>query len=427
MTAYHSSNLSDSSNQDSYVPVEVLIIGAGQAGLAMSYCLKQRNISHILLERGQIAQRWRSESWDSLRLLTPNDQTNLPAWPYQGDQPEGFMPVSRYISLLEDYAQSFEAPILTETAVELLSKSGRQFYIHSAAQRWAADAVVIATGHCCSPVVPEYSNRLNPEIHQITAGQYLNPGQIPEGGILVVGAGASGVQIAEELRLSGREVILSVGKHRRLPRRYRGKDILTWLKEAGIFDARTDSKDTHTDSRCVPNIPAPQLIGSEDAHSINLETLHSQGVKLTGRIAAIDDFQVSFEDNLLAAVHQADQDMYALLERIDHYINGLMVDHSMNFHQVAPISVPPSPSSIDLKSSGIKTIIWATGYRRSYPWLHIDVLDAQGEIKHQGGITAIPGLLVLGMRRQIRYNSNFIDGVGKDAELLADYLKKHLF
>ncbi|WGQ09965.1 NAD(P)/FAD-dependent oxidoreductase [Pedobacter gandavensis] len=419
MNGYPSSNSGSSSDQDSYISVEVLIIGGGQAGLAMSYCLKQRNISHILLERGQIAQRWRSESWDSLRLLTPNDQTNLPSWPYQGDQPEGFMPVGRYISLLEDYAQSFEAPILTETAVEAVSKSGHQFYIHSTAQRWVANAVVIATGHCCTPVIPEYSNRVNPEIHQITASQYLNPGQIPEGGILVVGAGASGVQIAEELRLSGREVMLSVGKHRRLPRRYRGKDILTWLKEAGIFDAFTDSK-------CDPNIPAPQLIGSEDAHSINLETLQNQGVKLTSRIAAINDSQVSFEDNLLTAVHQADQDMYALLERIDQYINDLMIDHSMNFHQVAPISVPPAPSSIDLKSAGIKTIIWATGYRRSYPWLHIDVLDAQGEIKHQGGITAIPGLLVLGMRRQIRYNSNFIDGVGKDAELLADYLKKHL-
>lgn len=419
MSGYPSSNSSNSSDQDSCISVEVLIIGAGQAGLAMSYCLKQRNISHILLERGQIAQRWRSESWDSLRLLTPNDQTNLPSWPYQGDQPEGFMPVSHFISLLEEYAQSFEAPILTKTAVAAVSKSGQQFYIDSAAQRWVADAVVIATGHCCSPVIPEYSSRLNPEIHQITAGQYLNPGQIPEGGILVVGAGASGVQIAEELRLSGRQVMLSVGKHRRLPRRYRGKDILTWIKEAGIFDARTDS-------RCVPNIPAPQLIGSEDAHSINLETLHNQGVKVTGRIAAIDDFMVSFEDNLLAAAHQADQDMYALLERIDQYINDHQVDHSMTFHQVPPISVPPSPSSIDLKSAGIKTIIWATGYRRSYPWLHIDVLDAQGEIKHQGGITAVPGLLVLGMRRQIRYNSNFIDGVGKDADLLADYLKKHL-
>lgn len=419
MSGYPSSNSSYSSDQDSCISVEVLIIGAGQAGLAMSYCLKQRNISHILLERGQIAQRWRSESWDSLRLLTPNDQTNLPAWPYQGDQPEGFMPVSHFISLLEEYAQSFEAPILTETAVAAVSKSGQQFYIHSAAQRWVSNAVVIATGHCCSPVIPEYSSRLNPEIHQITAGQYLNPGQIPEGGILVVGAGASGVQIAEELRLSGRQVMLSVGKHRRLPRRYRGKDILTWIKEAGIFEARTDS-------RCVPNIPAPQLIGSDDAHSINLETLHNQGVKVTGRIAAIDDFLVSFEDNLLAAAHQADQDMYALLERIDQYINDHQVDHSMTFHQVPPISVPPSPSSIDLKSAGIKTIIWATGYRRSYPWLHIDVLDAQGEIKHQGGITAVPGLLVLGMRRQIRYNSNFIDGVGKDADLLADYLKKHL-
>ena len=397
------------------IAVDVLIIGAGQAGLAMSYCLKQRNINHILVERGQIAQRWRSESWDSLRLLTPNDQTNLPSWPYQGDHPEGFMRVSEYISFLEDYARSFDAPILIGTTVEAVIKSGHQFYIQSAAQHWIANAVVIATGHCCTPIIPEYSKRLNPQLHQFTSGQYLNPDQIPAGGILVVGAGASGVQIAEELRLSGREVILSVGKHRRLPRRYRGKDILCWVKEMGIFDELTASK-------CVPNIPAPQLIGSEDAHTIDLDTLQQLGVKLTGRIAGIADFHVSFENNLSSVMNQADQDMYVLLEKIDRYVN----DTQLDFQKIAPVTVPAAPLNLDLKSAGINNIIWATGYRRDYPWLNLNVFDAQGEIKHQGGITADPGLVLIGMRRQIRYNSNFIEGVGKDAELLADHIKKHL-
>ncbi|AMP98717.1 Monooxygenase [Pedobacter cryoconitis] len=397
------------------IAVDVLIIGAGQAGLAMSYCLKQRNIHHILLERGEIAQRWRSESWESLRLLTPNDQTNLPSWPYQGDQPEGFMRVSEYISFLEDYARSFDAPILSGTAVESVSKSGDQFYIQSAAHCWAAKAVVIATGHCCTPIIPEYSKRLNRDIHQFTAGQYLNPGQLPAGGILVVGAGASGVQIAEELRLSGREVTLSVGKHRRLPRRYKGKDILCWVKELGIFDKLIDSS-------CVPDIPAPQLIGSEDAHTIGLDTLQNLGVKLTGRIAGIADSLVSFENNLASVANQADRDMYVMLEKIDSYVN----DDQPGFQKISPVSVPDASLHLDLKSAGINNIIWATGYRRNYSWLNLNVFDPQGDIKHLGGITEEPGLVLIGMRRQIRYNSNFIEGVGKDAELLADHLKKHL-
>ncbi|QNK61065.1 NAD(P)-binding domain-containing protein [Pedobacter sp. PAMC26386] len=397
--------------------LDTLIIGGGQAGLAMSYYLTQKNIRHLVVEGGQIAQRWRSESWDSLRLLTPNNQANLPAWSYHGNDPDGYMKVSEYISYLEKYAQSFDSPILTGVPVDSVSKENGKFYIQAGTQGWVTNTLVIATGHCNTPIIPDSSKNVNQEITQFSAGQYTNPNQIPPGGILVVGAGASGVQIAEELNIAGRSVTLSIGRHRRLPRQYRGRDILWWVKEMGIFDELTDPGSNR-------DIPAPQLIGSEDCRSLDLGILQNRGVKLTGRISSIEDFLVCFEKNLPASVNQADQDMYVLLERIDNYANAN--NYNGELTKIEPILLHPSPSNIDLQTAGIKNIIWATGYRRTYPWLNLNVLDAQGEIQHSGGVTTAPGLFVIGMRRQIRYNSNFIDGVGKDAALLADHVNNYL-
>ncbi|NJM66096.1 MAG: NAD(P)-binding domain-containing protein [Acaryochloris sp. RU_4_1] len=397
--------------------LESIIIGGGQAGLAMGRCLVEHQIHHVILERGRIAERWRSERWDSLRLLTPNFLSRLPHWRYEEDDPDGYMTVSEVIAYLDAYAQSFNAPILTGMTVKSLARSQTGFIVKTGSQDWQASTVVIATGHCDTPFVPEIATHLNSDILQLTSSQYRNPNQLTAGGVLVVGAGASGLQIAEELMRAGRSVTIAVGRHRRRPRQYRERDILWWVDKMGIFHQPADS---HTE-RCFP---APQLVGSDEGRSLDLGILQSAGVKLVGRIAAIDNYRVSFESNLNQVITQAEQEMQQLLASIDHYA----IAHNLKGTSTCPktISPCPPPKDLNLQHHTIRTVIWATGYRRKYPWLELDLLDQQGEIRHIQGITEEPGLYVLGLRRQRHNSSNFIGGVGDDAMFLAEHLSHYL-
>lgn len=392
-----------------------VVIGGGQAGLAMSRCLQQRGIDHVVLERGRIAERWRSERWDSLRLLSPNWMARLPHFRYQGHDPDGFMTTPEFIRYLEAYADSFDAPVQRQTEVQAVRRCDGGFDVATSRGTWRARNLVVATGFCDAPRVPDFAGRLAPDIHQLVPSEYRNPAQLPPGNALVVGASATGVQIAEELIHDGRSVTVAVGTHIRLPRRYRGKDILHWMVAIGAFAAPADPKEER-------KFPPPQLIGTPDNRDLDLGTLQAQGARLVGRAVDAANDRVTFAGGLVETLARADAELAQLLARIDRHIEANCREHVPPAAPLQPVVAPPAPRGLSLRREGITTVVWSTGYERRYPWLQVPVLDSQGEIAHEKGVTAQPGLYVLGMRFQVSKGSNLIDGVGADAEALAEHL-----
>lgn len=398
---------------------DVVVIGAGQAGLAMSHCLAALGIGHLVLERGRVAERWRSERWDSLRLLTPNWMSHLPGRSYEGPDPDGFMTMPGVIDHLAGYAAG--VPVLTGAAVRALHGAPGRFRLETTAGAFAARAVVIATGQCDIPHVPAMAAGLPAAIHQVTPSGYRNPALLPEGGVLVVGASASGVQIAEEIHRSGRPVTVAVGRHTRLPRRWRGRDILDWMARAGVL---TEPADGQRDLAVARSQPSLQLVGRPDHASLDLGTLRAIGVRVVGRADGARDGLVLLRDDLAETTAAAQRTLDRLLARL-----GAVADAEGAPAEPAPAPLPPfppSPAALDLAAEGIRTVVWATGFRRDYGWLRIPVLDAAGEIRHAGGITPCPGLYVLGLRFLRRRNSNFLGGVGADAAALAGEVLAHL-
>lgn len=405
---------------------EAVVIGGGQAGLAMSRCLSERGIGHVVLERGRVAERWRSERWDSLRLLTPNWLSRLPGLQYDGPDPDGYMTMPQVVAFLEGFAAASGVPVETCTTVLGLERDGALYRVTTDRGTWTAPAVVIATGYCDTPFVPDMARRLPDDVVQMVPSAYRNPGQLAEGGVLVVGASASGIQLADEIRASGRPVTVAVGRHLRLPRRYRGKDILWWMDRMGIFDQRGDEVYDLEVSRQQPSL---QLVGRPDHASLDLPALRRRGVRLAGRLLGIDGSTVTFDDDLVAAAAASDAKLAMLLGRIDEFIarSGLEAEAgpAPAFEPSWP-EVGDGPLSLDLRAEGIATVLWATGFKRRYPWLHVPVLDARGEIRHDGGVTGAPGLYVMGLQFLRRRKSAFIDGVADDARELAAHLEAHL-
>ena len=398
---------------------DAIVIGAGQAGLAMSHCLAARGIGHLVLERGRVAERWRSERWDSLRLLSPNWMTRLPGWTYRGADPEGFMTMPEVIGFLEGYAAA--APVETGVAVEAVKLTGGGYRLDTSAGVFAARAVVIATGQCDLPFIPAMAAALPKAVHEVTPSSYRNPAMLPAGGVLVVGASASGVQLAEEIHRSGRPVTLAVGRHTRLPRRWRGRDILDWMDRAGVLSERAEQVRDLAAARAQPSL---QLVGRPDHASLDLGTLRDIGVRVVGRAAGIAGGRVLLQDDLAETTAAAERTLERLLARI-----GPVADAEDAPDEPPPPPLTrfaPSPPAIDMAAEGIRSVLWATGFRRNYAWLQVPVLNAAGEIRHHGGITPAPGLYVLGLRFLRRRNSNFLDGVGADAEALAAHLHAHL-
>lgn len=403
--------------------VDCLVIGAGQAGLAMSRCLTDAGVDHVVLERGRVGERWRSERWDSLRLLTPNWQSRLPGFAYDGPDPDGYMTMGEVTAYLESYAASFGAPVRTGVTVRRVARDGEGFVVQTDAGTWRAGAVVIATGYCDTPFVPSLASRVPAAIRQVVPTRYRRPDALPPGGVLVVGASASGIQLAAEIHASGRPVTLAAGHHTRLPRRYRDRDILWWLDRMGVFDESADDVYDVDISRDQPSL---QLIGHPDHRTLDLATLHAGGVRVVGRLLDVRDGVARFDDDLVKTTAAADVKLATLLTRIDRFAASL--------GDRAP-AAPFEPSwthfvdgdrTLDLAAGGITTVVWATGFRRRYAWLDVPVLDGRGEIAHRGGITAVPGLYVLGLHFLRRRNSSFIDGVGADARALTDHLAERL-
>jgi putative flavoprotein involved in K+ transport len=400
--------------------VSTVIIGAGQAGLAMSRCLSELGVEHVVLERGSLAQRWRNQSWDSLRLLTPNWMTRLPGFQYDGADPDGFMSVPELIGFFERYASSSGAPILAETNVERVERAPAGFRIATSRGEWSAETVVVATGFCDLPAVPSAGVRLASSIVQLAASEYRRPDRLPDGRVLVVGASSTGVQLADEIHRAGRDVTLAVGRHTRLPRRYRGQDILWWLDRLGVLSQGADAVPDLQRSRHQPSL---QLVGRPDHASLDLAVLRDRGVRLVGRIRDIDGYRVSLADDLVATMAAADIKMAEVRTRIDRFIvqSGIAAAVAEPFVPTWPLAAD-APVTLDLRRERIGAVIWATGYRRAYPWLHVPVLDGHGDITHNGGVTPEAGLYVLGMNFQCRRNSSFIDGVGHDAWTIAHHI-----
>jgi putative flavoprotein involved in K+ transport len=401
--------------------IHTAVIGAGQAGLAASRCLTARGIDHVLLERGRVAERWRSERWDSLRLLTPNWMSRLPEWSYMGPDPHGFMTAAEVTSYLQSYADASRAPVVEDSAVARLARAddGR-LEVETASSRWLASNVVIATGWCDQPAVPAIARRLGPAVTSVTPSAYRNPDTLPAGGVLVVGASATGVQLADELARSGRDVTIAAGHHTRLPRRYRGMDIWWWLDRIGSLDRTIDEL---PDPVAAIREPSLQLVGRPDHSDVDLPALVARGVRLTGRVVAVDGDEVRFANDLGTTVAAADARMRRMLAQIDTHIEaaGLSAE-VLDPEPPAAVVANEAPTVVNLRRRGISAVVWATGYRRAYPWLHLPILDDHGEIRQHRGVTPIDGVYVLGQRFQHRRRSNFLDGVGLDAELVADHL-----
>jgi len=402
-----------------------VIIGAGHSGLAMSHCLSECAVDHVVLERGEIANSWKHERWDSLRLLTPNWQTRLPGYAYQGDNPDGYMDMPEVIDFIERYASFTSAPVKENTTVTSVCHDGSYYQVATNQGHWQCDALVIASGGCNRANIPTIAEQVTADIEMLTPMQYRNPGQLRTGGVIVVGASATGLQLAEEIHRSGRPVTLAVGEHVRLPRIYRGKDIQFWLDALGILDESIDDIDDLVRGR---NIPSPQLVGTPERITLDLNRLTSMGIKLRGRLAGINAGKAQFSGSLANVCQMADLKMNRLLTRIDEFV----IDNELD-GEVAParrfdkIEIEDSPPLLlDFAKQDIKTILWATGYSPDYSWLEVPALDRKGKIRHQGGVVDSPGMYLMGTSLLRRRKSSFIHGAEDDARDLSAHLHNYL-
>jgi putative flavoprotein involved in K+ transport len=401
--------------------VAALVIGAGQAGLAVSWHLRDRGIDHVVVERGRVAERWRSERWDSLRTLTPNWMARLPGLDDVGPDPDGFATMPEVVDRFAGWARSFDAPVIDDTAVRRVAPAGDGFEVDTSTGRWRTGAVVVATGWCDRPAVPALARALPRRVQQLTPSSYRRPERVMGERVLVVGASASGVQIARELARAGREVTLAVGRHRRLPRRHRGRDVMCWLDRLGTLDRRpVDAAARHR----LLDEPSVQLAAGD---TVDLATLAAEGVVVTGRLAAITGRRAWFADDLAATTSDAQERLVRLLDEIDRAADALGVPATdVDADAGRPVELPPPPASRSLDPGGVDAVVWATGFARAYPWLHVDALDRAGEIRHDGGTTPVPGLFVAGMRFQSCRRSTFIDGARLDAPVVADAVARRL-
>ena len=403
--------------------ITTVVIGAGHAGLAMSRCLDNRGIDHVVLERGDVANTWRTERWDSLRLLTPNWQSRLPGVGYDGDDPDGFRTVPEVVTFLTCYAHVIGAPVQTHTRVTSVRETEAGYRVSTDRGDWQARAVVVATGACNVPFVPKAAGTVPPSVASLAPQQYRNPDQLAPGGVLVVGASATGVQLADEIHRSGRPVTLAVGEHIRAPRTYRDKDIQWWMDRAGILDQRYDEVDDIARARCVPSF---QLVGSREM--LDLNALTGIGVRVVGRLVGIAEGRLQFSGSLANQCALSDLKMNRLLDTIDQWVAESGLDGLVDApHRFAPTVVDRRPPlALDLDQSGIRTILWATGFRPDYGWLEVPVLDRKGRVRHDGGVTEAPGLYLIGMPFLRRRKSALIDGAGEDARDLSRHLVAYL-
>jgi putative flavoprotein involved in K+ transport len=372
-----------------------------------------------------VANSWRHERWDSLRLLTPNWQSRLPGLGYEGPDPDGYMTMGEVIEFIEHFAKVSGAPVRTGANVTAVRQAGDGYDVTTSHGLVHARTVVIASGACNQPAVPPLCDAVPASVGQVTPLRYRDPAQLPDGGVLVVGASATGVQLAAELRQSGRAVTLSVGEHVRLPRTYRGRDVLWWMDASGVWDQRYDEVEDLSRAR---RLPSPQLVGTPERTTLDLNTLASMGVELVGRWAAVRDGRALFSGGLRNVFSLADLKMVRLLDTFDEWAGTAGCDAEVGPpERFAATRVPESARlQLDLGSGEIRTIVWATGFRPDYRWLGVPVVNAKGQLNHEAGVVDSPGLYVLGLPVLRRRRSTFICGIEDDAREVVGHLAGYL-
>ena len=390
--------------------IDTVVIGGGQAGLTMSHALSLRGRPHVVLERARIAERWRSERWDSLRFQFPNWAMRLPGFGYTGDAPDVYAHRDEVVGFIEAYAASIEAPVRSGVEVRALRPG---FELDTSEGTIRCANVVIATGPYQQPVIPDAASGLG-DIAQLSASAYRNPNQLPLGSVLVVGSGASGCQIAEELLQSGRDVYLSVGAHRRVPRRYRGKDIIWWINALGMDDRVADERE----SRKAPLV----ISGANGGHTVDLRRYASEGVHLLGRVQDARDGVLSLSTDLAEMLATGDAAYAGFVQAADAHAGT-----SMPEDQPVPAfpESPAPPATLDIAASGIRSVIWATGYRYDFGWVGLDVFGPDRRPLHTRGATHVPGAYFLGLPLLHRVKSSFLSGVGDDAAWIAEHIDSH--
>ena len=405
--------------------VTTVVIGAGHAGLAMSKCLTDLSIDHVVIERGLVANSWRTERWDSLKLLTPNWQSRLPGYGYEGNDPDGYRTMPETVAFIDRYANVISAPVRTLTLVTSVRRIDTGYLVTTDQGDWKCRSVVMATGECNIPRTPGVADALPATIATLTPMEYRNPDQLDCGGVLIVGASATGIQLTEEVHSSGRPVTLAVGEHIRAPRVYRGRDIEWWMDVAGVLDERYDEVDDIVRARKVPSL---QLTGTTKKKTLDLNMLTSMGVKLIGRFSGIRDGKGQFSGSLRNYCTLSDLKMNRLLNTIDEWATQNCLDGKVESpYRLPPTEVEESPPlTIDFTNGEIRTIIWATGFRPDYSWLKVPVFDQKGRICHDGGIVDSPGLYLMGIQFLRRRKSVLLDGAGDDAHDLSNHMLSYL-
>ena len=398
--------------------LDTVVVGAGQAGLSASYFLTGRAREHVVLERGRIGETWRSERWDGFHLNTPRWTQQLPGHEYSGQEPDGFAPLAELIEYVEGYARSFAAPVREGVTVTALRPRGAGYLLETSGGEIEARNVVFASGAFQRPTPSAPGAESATSVLQLHTSAYRRPGQLPEGGVLVVGDLASGLTAADELRESGRRVHLSVGRCPWFPRRYRGRDILHWTLATGILDQTVDQLPA-PEARLACN---PPVSGNDGGHDCHPRWLSQRGVRLVGRVARIDGTSVRFEPGLEASLVSGDAFVQELLHAIDGFITAEGLDAPRADEPTDAVVAEPDTEELDLESEGITSILWASGFRPDYSWIDLPLVDAQGWALQSRGVTAHPGLYVVGLNWLYKRKSALLCGVGEDAEHVVRHL-----
>lgn len=399
--------------------VDCIVVGAGQAGLAMSACLRMRGIDHVVLERGGIAHKWGTERWDSFTLLSPNWQTRLPGHHFRGPDPNGFMTGSEVVAFLRRYGA--DAPVRTGVDVLAASPDDGGWRLRTTLGEMWCRTLVVATGDLDRPRLPEISSELPPEVTQVHTSRYRNPAQLPPGGVLVVGAGPSGQQIAAELADAGRSVHLATGRHQMMPRRYRGQDAYWWMDRLGMLARTVDTLPSPAD-RFAPN--AVLAGGTRD---LDLPRLIGSGVRPHGRLIGIERDRLLFAPSLQSTFEEAAAAADRFRRAVDDYIrrNGVDASPARSGRRTGR-RIIDAGAVLDLRQHDVTSVIWATGFTAGHRWLPAAAHHQTGEPQHVRGVGAMHGLYFLGLKWMHRRSSHTIDGVGRDAEYVVDHLSAKL-
>ncbi len=398
-----------------------IVIGAGQAGLSMSYCLKQQGIDHIVLEKSnELASNWRHQRWDSFCLVTPNWQCQLPGFNYAGDDPDGFMVKDEIVDYIERYAASFEPPVIFNCPVLSLSRNAGLFTLVTGQKTYTADQVIIACGSYHEPRIPQMAKAMPAHIAHVHSQDYKNPEQLPDGDVMVVGTGQSGAQIAEDLHLAGRQVHLCVGNAPRVNRRYRGKDVVNWLDDMGYYNTTLE---THPDGKNAVHSTNHYVTGRDGGRDLNLRVFAEQGMRLYGPLKDASSSHLYFSDELTNNLNYADDVAQRIAASIEEYIqkNGIEApadDNIVSHYQ------PPVLTELALADTNINSVVWATGFHMRFEWIQLPVFDDLGYPQQQRGVTDVQGLYFLGLNWMHTWGSGRFYQVGRDAEYLSEIIRK---